>query len=244
MSLPLWQPLASTNADQTSTTSWYWLPGWSFATTVFADFLATLPGQHWGLNWDAAAGDFQSFAEQLAASAQPGAIWIGWSLGGALAMRAAHAANARSVLTIATGQQFCKPDNGSDWGMDPAVFEAFQQGLAQQPEKTLKRFLGLCAQGSDERKTLANRLAEYQLSPEGRSLGHSLAWLGEYNLEQDQRALQAAGIPQLHLYASADSLTPGGLQPARGMGQSHALLLETVSHNELASLFETLGQDH
>ena len=243
MSLPEWQALTTEHSDTTGPV-WYWLSGWSFAPGVFEALVHQLPGQHLALNWHAASGSFDAFASRLAATAEPDAIWIGWSLGGALAMRAAVTAKARTVVTLATGQRFCKPAPDSNWGMAADVFAAFQDGLQQQPEKTLKRFLGLCAQGSNERKALMQALASHQLNPAELDLAHSLAWLGDYDLGTDQQALTAAGIPQQHLYASADSLSPGGLTPATTLGHSHALLLESATTPQLLALLQTLsGQD-
>jgi malonyl-CoA O-methyltransferase len=228
-----WHWLSYTQGENHSEQNWYWLPGWSFDVLVFESLIAQLPGQHWGMRWSDDRSSFDDCARQLAQTAKPDGIWVGWSLGGALAMRATsilaagQQQNAKTVVTVATGRRFCRPTDDSSWGMEAAVFATFQQELQQQPQQTLKRFRALCAQGSTERKILSGLLAELQLPAAEHNLAHNLAWLGEYDLAADQQLLDQSGVPHWHVYAAQDSLAAGGLTPAISLGDSHSLMLES-----------------
>ena len=83
--------------------NWCWLPGWSFSAEVFRPFWEALPGQHWIADYQNTASSLDQ-ACTLAADAPANAIWVGWSLGGAIATLAAESANAAALVTLATGQ--------------------------------------------------------------------------------------------------------------------------------------------
>lgn len=241
-----WHWLSYSMTGEHSDQNWYWLPGWSFDALVFESLIAELPGQHWVMRWSDHHGSFDDCAQALAQAAAPNAIWVGWSLGGAIALRAAsktivsQRAVPKAVVTLASGRRFCKPDANTPWGMAPEVFADFQQGLKLQPEKTLKRFLMLCAQGYGDRKALVSRLGEYQHCAEDHNLEHSLAWLADYDLSADVLALSEANVAMLHLHGSDDTLAPGGLQGAQLLGYSHALHLENEQQQPLLSLLDRL----
>jgi pimeloyl-[acyl-carrier protein] methyl ester esterase len=52
--------------------------------------------------------------------------------------------------------------SGSDWqsGIEPAVFEAFSQMLAHDPQETLRRFSSLQAHGDANQRAVSRRLRE------------------------------------------------------------------------------------
>ena len=80
----------------------------------------------------------------------PGATWVGWSLGGLVALHAAleHPARVRSLALIASNPRFVL---GDDWTLGVAndVFTQFATGLRHDWRRTLERFLALEAHGSD-----------------------------------------------------------------------------------------------
>ena len=84
------------------------------------------------------------------ASRTPAAVWLGWSLGGLVALHAAQAlpAAVRGLAMVCAGPRFVR---GDDWpqGMDASVFAGFANDLARDYRATIDRFVLLEAQGSD-----------------------------------------------------------------------------------------------
>lgn len=82
--------------------------------------------------------------------ALPRALWVGWSLGGLVALHAAHALpeRVRALVPLAANPRFVLAE---DWphGVPHAVFEQFAQGLRGDWRRTIERFLALEAHGSE-----------------------------------------------------------------------------------------------
>jgi pimeloyl-[acyl-carrier protein] methyl ester esterase len=137
--------------------------GWAMHAGLFAGFaralaphfrlhLVDLPGH--GLSGDDAGSlDPAECACRIAESA-PRAIWLGWSLGGLVAMRAAldEPAKVRGLVLISSSPRFVV---GKDWtcGVAPSVFAEFGAGLASDYRGTIERFLALEALGSDHARS-------------------------------------------------------------------------------------------
>ena len=203
--------------------NWCWLPGWSFSAEVFRPFWEALPGQHWMADYQNTASSLEQ-ACALAADAPANAIWVGWSLGGAIAALSAEAANAAALVTLATGKRFLADNNHS--GMPAKDFDAFCSGFQASPEKTLKRFLSLCAQGADDARSLMKTLKASQLDAEP-ALADSLNWLTQYDLN-------APALPGVHFYSQSDALQAQGLAPAAySQSGSHAFFLTADGQQEL-----------
>ncbi len=76
------------------------------------------------------------------------AFWLGWSLGGQLLMALAdrRPERVRGLALLAANPRFVA---AAGWpGMDPRLFDAFRRQLREDPSSTLRRFLGLIAQGA------------------------------------------------------------------------------------------------
>lgn len=88
--------------------------------------------------------DLDALVEGVLARAPPRAVWLGWSLGGMLALAAAAAAPDRVValVTVAASPSFVARD---DWpaGMAPARLRRMAADLAADPEQTVNDFLTL-----------------------------------------------------------------------------------------------------
>ncbi len=110
--------------------------------------LVDLPGHGFSRD-DGATLDPAQCARRIA-NAVPRAIWLGWSLGGLVAMRAAldFPAQVRGLVLIAASPRFVV---GDDWpcGVAPSVFAEFGAGLASDYRGTIERFLALETLGSD-----------------------------------------------------------------------------------------------
>jgi pimeloyl-[acyl-carrier protein] methyl ester esterase len=133
--------------------------GWAMHSGVFAPLvrelaprfrlhLVDLPGH--GFSRDDGANLDPAECARRIAKAVPRAIWLGWSLGGLVAMRAAlDLPNAvRGLVLIAASPRFVI---GDDWacGVDRSVFAEFGAGLASDYRGTIERFLALEALGSE-----------------------------------------------------------------------------------------------
>ena len=120
--------------------------------TLADDFelhLVDLPG-HGRSAGAGVALTLESAADAVAACVPERALWLGWSLGGLVALHAAatRPARVRGLVMLAASPRFVR---GEDWpaGMDPSVFRGFASELGRDYRGTLDRFLMLEAQGSD-----------------------------------------------------------------------------------------------
>lgn len=189
---------------------WCWLPGWSFAGTVFAQYWSVLPGTHWYADYNDMSMSLSDMVSELATTAPAQAIWCGWSLGGALASLAADRADAQALVTFATGRTFLattETQGNDNSGMPVDDFAQFTQSMQADPERTLRRFISLCCQHSDEARPLQRFLSDHQY-PEHQRLQHTLQWLSAYALTS------ASGVRAGHWYSNTDALHPQGLQPS------------------------------
>lgn len=136
------------------------LHGWGLHSAVWQPLLPSLresfhltlidlPG--WGANTAVLPQPYSldSLAEQVLAVAPARAQWLGWSLGGLLALHIAAAVPARvSALSLLA----CNPCfvQRPDWAcaMPAERFAAFQSALREAPAQTLSRFAALQCQGS------------------------------------------------------------------------------------------------
>ena len=151
-------------------------------------------------------------ADSLAAEVQrvvPGpAIWVGWSLGGFVALAAAQRyplAVAKLVLVGATPKYVQSPD----WphAMSPTVLEQFAQNLEQDYAATLDRFLSLQMAAGEDRAVL-RRLRDEMFrhgEPPAAALREGLQLLKE---EDRRAALSGIAMPALVIHGERDRITP------------------------------------
>ena len=131
------------------------LHGWGLHAEVWSDVaqqLATrfrvtlidLPGH--GRSAPIEDYSLSRVAASIAEVAPPHAIWLGWSLGGIVAMHIATTLPSRvtALILVASTPQFVRDD---DWAhaMDGAVLESFAQALQENHAQTVQRFLALVA---------------------------------------------------------------------------------------------------
>ncbi len=146
--------------------------------------------------------------ELLADVVPPQATWLGWSLGGIVALAFAQRYPQQVERLITLGSSPCFVQR-ADWpcAMDEATFTGFEQALEENPAKTLQRFSMLQVQGSDsaraDLKVLKAALAEIDM-PSTAGLLASLALL-----RADYRDLYAGvTVPTLHILCAQDILAP------------------------------------
>ena len=211
------------------------LHGWAMHAGIFSPLvdrlreeftlhLVDLPGH--GINRDSTLPlELEAVAAAVAARTPP-APWLGWSLGGLVALHAAQSrpAAVRGLVMLCASPRFVRSD---DWpqGMDPAVFETFARELARDYRGTIDRFLMLEAQGSDHvREEL--RLLRAQVfavcEPSAARLAEGLAVLQDSDLRAGLPALQ---VPSLWIAGRRDRLVFPQAMEAAAAQAPHARFL-------------------
>jgi pimeloyl-[acyl-carrier protein] methyl ester esterase len=143
------------------------------------------------------------------AAAPANAAWLGWSLGGLVAMRAALLAPARvgALLLLASTPCFVRRP---DWqcALLPALLDAFAADLQQDYLRTLNRFLALQVRGSENSgavlRVLRTRLLE-KGEPAPAALRAGLDILRNTDLRDEVGALSC---PTLVVAGERDTLVP------------------------------------
>jgi pimeloyl-[acyl-carrier protein] methyl ester esterase len=176
-------------------------------TPHFRVHLADLPGH--GANIDSEVACSPAACADALVASLPRALWVGWSLGGIVALHAAlaHADKVRGIVEIAASPRFVL---GPGWplGVATDVFAQFGAGLHRDYRGTIERFLALEALGSDH------------LQAELRDLKAHVFDRGEPSLaalEQGLRALDTTDlrthlaqltVPSLWIAGRRDRLVP------------------------------------
>ena len=145
--------------------------GWAMHSGIFAPLtrllvsrfrlhLVDLPGHGFSRDDGGSLDPFEC-AHGIAA-ATPRAIWLGWSLGGLVAMRAAldQSEHVRALVPLASSPRFVV---GDDWpfGIALSVLAEFGAGLARDYRATIERFLALEAMGSDHARAELRELRSH-----------------------------------------------------------------------------------
>ncbi len=176
--------------------------------------------------------EWEAVLEAVLAAAPARAVYLGWSLGGqlALALAAHHPQRVAAVVTVCSNPRFVAEPG---WpGMEPAAFAGFRAACLAQPAAALRRFDSLQAQGAARPRALLRQLQGQRRQAPGDELMTGLDWLAQ--LDQRQ-LLQTLPQPQLHLLAEHDGLVPAELQQAfegllQGAANARVQLLGGACH--------------
>lgn len=199
-----------------------WLHGWGMSPAIwqavpefacFDSHALALPGHGGEVNgqaWDEALGsDITRWALWLLARAPQQAIWVGWSLGGLLALEVARLAPERvaGLCLLASSPCFTVRE---DWpcAMSAETFAQFEAGLVQDHALTLRRFLALQTVGADDAKqarALLNAAALDAASADVRALKAGLEILRQADLRQ---ALAGLRMPLAVMLGGLDRIVP------------------------------------
>lgn len=171
--------------------------------------------------------------EHVLAVAPEKAVWMGWSLGGMVAMRAAsqHPERVSGLISVASTPKFVA-DEQWPLAVKADVLEAFYTVLLEDAEGTLIRFLSLQCKGSDTIKDDIRALKElvhFHGIPAKQALRGGLEVLQSVDLREDLQRIQC---PTLHVFGEHDHLIPVGvsetltqLQP-----QAQTAVIKGVAH--------------
>lgn len=201
------------------------LHGWAMHGGVFkllADamggqrtlYLVDLPGH--GHSRDSAVPLELDACARAVLDAVPAAPWCGWSMGGAIALHAAHLAPQRipALAMIAATPRFVAAEDWPD-GMPVEAFAKFETGLASDWRGTVDRFLALEAFGLEdarERMRQLRTLAMERGAPSPRVLAEGLRLLETTDLRP---ALSTMTMPSLWIAGRRDRVvSPQAMQAA------------------------------
>ncbi|MGB0468300.1 MAG: alpha/beta fold hydrolase [Pontibacterium sp.] len=154
----------------------------------------------------------QTVVDTLLEAAPERAAWLGWSLGGQLAIRAAALAPERvdKLITVASSPCFVQREN---WpcAMAAETYQSFAGALIENPDKTLTRFAMLQTQGAEAGRPVLKQLKSLlKESSPPTALPESLGLL-----EDDERALLAqVKQPVWMSFGEKDLLVPGAAAQA------------------------------
>jgi pimeloyl-[acyl-carrier protein] methyl ester esterase len=150
-----------------------------------------------------------AWADACLAAAPPRAVWLGWSLGGLVALAAALRApkRVRGLILMTASPRYVQ---AVDWrpAMAEATLAQFHDGLLANPAMTLGRFLALQVHGSDHaRETLRELRHELAArpAPDPAALALGLDLLRDEDLRGPLPDLRP---PSLWIFGSRDTLVP------------------------------------
>jgi pimeloyl-[acyl-carrier protein] methyl ester esterase len=166
------------------------------------------------------------------------ASWLGWSLGGLVALAAAGRGEKRirNLVLLASTPRFV---NSADWqpAVGVAVFDQFAQQLENDIDRTLGRFLALQVRNADRSgETLRGLRSAWSSrpAPAMQALRTGLHFLRETDLRD---TLSRLNMPVYWLLGERDTLVPAnvanaftGIHTALVPGAGHAPFLSHAEH--------------
>jgi len=191
--------------------------GWAMHGGIFAPLLqrltphfrvhaVDLPGH--GRSHDDTHFELADCARRIAA-ATPRAAWVGWSLGGLVALRAAldEPARVRGVALVASSPRFVA---APDWphGVAAGVFAEFASELHARYRHAIERFLALETMGSTQAQADLRELRRIVFErgePSVAALADGLRALDDSDLRADIARL---AMPSLWIAGRRDRLVP------------------------------------
>lgn len=155
------------------------------------------------------SGALSEVAGEVLASVPEQAVWLGWSLGGLIAQRAALDAprNLRGLILANTTPRFVTAPGWLD-AMPPEQLQEFAAGLGQDYKETLQRFLSLQVRGDEAARAALRQLRDALFArgePDGASLATGLELLRTSDLRAE---LARIASPTLVIAGGYDRLTP------------------------------------
>lgn len=155
-------------------------------------------------------GDYtlDAVAAHIAAQVPAAAAWLGWSLGGRVALMAAlHGAAISRLILIGTNPAFIQRD-GWPHGMPAAELQQFAEALRSDYQTTLQRFLAVQSRGSERGREELRALRDELFShgePHPQALAGGLAILRDVDLRD---RLATISQPTLLIHGGRDTLAP------------------------------------
>jgi len=146
---------------------------------------------------------------QAIAAATPRAVWLGWSLGGSVALHAAlaHAPRVRGLCLITASPRFVR---GPDWahGVSPEVLHGFATELGTSYREVIDRFLALETLGTSQSQVELRGLRRHVFERGEPSLAALQDGLRVLEAVDLRARLGELAMPSLWLGARRDRLVP------------------------------------
>jgi pimeloyl-[acyl-carrier protein] methyl ester esterase len=173
--------------------------------------------------------DLNCWAEAVLAVAPARAWWVGWSLGGLVALAAAEQApvRLRGLVLLAATPRFVA---GGDWksAVSAEVFRGFAQNLEDDSQRALARFLALQVRGAEQGSNTLRRLRSGLRSrpaADPQALRIGLDFLQWADL---RRTMSELDLPLFWLLGERDTLVPARL--AREISLDGGALIAGAGH--------------
>jgi pimeloyl-[acyl-carrier protein] methyl ester esterase len=194
----------------------------------FRVHIVDLPGHGYSAGSDESIDPARSAAQ--IAERVPAAIWVGWSFGGLVSLRAALAFphRVRGIVQIAASPCFV---SATDWphGVPADVFIQFGTGLIENYRAAIERFLALetlgSAQAQDELRELKAHVFE-RGNPPLQVLEQGLDILQSIDLRAE---LAGLSVPNLWIAGRRDRLVPAAAMRWAAQQNPHGVYMEIAS---------------
>lgn len=192
------------------------------------------------LDTDLAAG-----VEAILAVVPTRALWLGWSLGGLFAQKAAllHPQRVQALVLVGASPYFIQAP-GWDCGMPLATLAGFAEELAQDYHKTLVRFLSLQLGGGAQARALLRQLRKQWFAlpqPAPTALQAGLHLLQHNDLRP---ALAEMVLPVQIMHGAKDKLVPlcAAEYAAQQLPQARLQVFDNAGHIPFLSHAEAFTQ--
>ncbi len=159
----------------------------------------------------------EDIARVVAESVPDAATWIGWSLGGLVALTAAQRRYASRLVLVAASARFVQ-DEQWQCALSRAWFEQFNHDLNADAQRTLERFASLHLASASSDRVLLRRLRSTLLQhgvPKASQLRAGLDLLSNSDLRS---RLSDIDVPTLIVHGERDQIVP--IASAENMVQS------------------------
>lgn len=191
--------------------------GWGMGTPVWQRLVpllepnyrvitVDLPG--YGENVAVSAGSLSDVAAEVLVSVPDQSVWLGWSLGGLVALRAAamRAEAISRLVLVASSPRFVQEESWPH-AMPEKQLSLFAGGLIADVDSTLKRFVALQFYGQEGAREVSRAL---QKEVVGRPVDCAALELGlDILAREDERSTYGRlALPVQHVYGAMDKLVP------------------------------------
>ena len=209
--------------------------GWGLPVAAIAGVAQYWPGPVVGVSLDdellSDTEDADALVDRILERVGGPAYWAGWSLGGQVAVQAAHRApdQVKGVYTLCSTPCFTRR---SGWmvGMPDTIFESFVTRFEAEPVRQWQRFLLMQVQGDEQEKNARRAFRAWLdhgsgMRPE--TLAKGLHWLDTW----DQRQLwKTIPVPSGHVFGDRDPLVDSKTPDAAGLDPERVKIIEGMAH--------------